>query len=276
MDLLSLEQGLRSIATGGNCLNCQEFIGLECGLSLLRDEENRDVYFWGKLFGTTADYYIAFGLKDTDAEVPAKVWFYAGEDFEFKAIPAISQQCAEKVVQLGLISPLSGDPCQVIEPAELLEEDEQSHPAMGQKMTEIIRVAQMVLEIDFDTSVVPRGAYSLNESRSIVPSSDFKGLGASQASSLENYVHFRPPSSFAALRALAPTDAQFYSNFLDPLEKDLPKGCWAVRHDHSASVVTFRSHCWPGYMAYHIVGTTKFGSAYFGYGQRCKDLPFLL
>merc|ERR1712146_375473 len=44
---------------------------------------------------------------------------------------------------------------------------------------------------------------------------------------LQNYVHFRAPTSVACLRALARTDVQFYSNFLDPLKEDLPKGCWA-------------------------------------------------
>jgi len=134
----------------------------------------------------------------------------------------------------------------------------------------------MVQEIDFDTAVVPKGAHALNEAHVVVPSGDFKGLGLSEAMSLSKYVHFRSPSSIAALRALARTDAQFYANFLDPLEGDLPKGCWAVRQDPSATLVTLRSLTWPGYIAYHVPGTTKFGGIYFGYAQKSRDLAFLL
>merc|ERR1711990_640289 len=131
-------------------------------------------------------------------------------------------------------------------------------------------------EIDFDTAIVPKGAYALNEAHQVVPSSDFKGLGLTEAKALASYVHFRPPTSVASLRALARTDVQFYKNFLDPVTDDLPKGCWACRQDPSASLVTLRSLMWTGYCSYHIPGSTKFGGLYFGYGQKNRDLPFIL
>merc|ERR1712072_1259169 len=68
-----------------------------------------------------------------------------------------------------------------------------------------------------------------------------------EAKALASYVHFRPPTSVACLRALARTDGQFYTNFLDPVKEDLPKGCWGVRQDPSVSLVTLRSLMWPGY-----------------------------
>merc|ERR1711912_199633 len=139
--------------------------------------------------------------------------------------------------------------------------------------TEADRLSQIVQEIDFDTAVVPKGAYALNEAPLVVPSSDFKGLGLTEAKSLSSYVHFRSPTSVACLRALARTDVLFYSNFLDPLKEDLPKGCWAVRQDPAVSLVTLRSLAWPGYVAFHVPGSTKFGGLYFGYGKRTKTCP---
>merc|ERR1719313_288307 len=143
-------------------------------------------------------------------------------------------------------------------------------------LTEVDHLAQVVQEIDFDTAVVPKGAYSISEEHQVVPSVDFKGLPIMEATSLSSYLHFRPPISIAKLRALARDDVQFYSNFLDPLEEDLPIGCWAIRKEPSATLVSVRSLNWPGYVGFHVPGTPKFGSCYFGYAQKNRDLPFLL
>mmetsp|Transcript_55722 Transcript_55722/g.180924 ORF Transcript_55722/g.180924 Transcript_55722/m.180924 type:complete len:112 (-) Transcript_55722:287-622(-) len=110
----------------------------------------------------------------------------------------------------------------------------------------------------------------------ILPNLDFKGLPASEATALSKYVHFRPPASVVALRAAARTDTEFFAHFLDALEGDLPKGCWAVRQDPSANVVMLKSLNWPGYIAYHVPGTPKFGGMYFGYAQKNRDLPFMI
>jgi len=142
------------------------------------------------------------------------------------------------------------------------------------KVTEIERLSLLVQEIDFDTAVVPKGAHNLSEAQVLVKSSQFQGLDMSEAASLENYVHFRPPASVASLKAHAMNDLQFYSNFLDPLSSDLPKGCWVIRQDLSG--VTLRSLTWPGYQAFHVPGTTKFGGMYFGDATKNTDLAFLI
>mmetsp|Transcript_32993 Transcript_32993/g.83750 ORF Transcript_32993/g.83750 Transcript_32993/m.83750 type:complete len:288 (-) Transcript_32993:164-1027(-) len=287
MELSDLEQGLRSVGSGGHVLNVQELTCLQCGLSILKAQDKyNSIFFWGKVFGQSSDYYVAYGLKDPEFEFPAKTFYYAGEDFEFKPMPKLNQDQAAKVLQLGIEKPFGGAAGKSIEAA--VEGEEEVPPAddadpevegasqKPKKLTEADRLAQVVQEIDFDTAVVPKGAHALSENHTIVSSTDFKGLGATEATALNKYVHFRPPVSIAALRALARSDAEFYANFLDPLEADLPKGCWAVRQDPSASLVTLRSLCWPGYIAYHIPGTTKYGGMYFGYAQKSKDLPFML
>eukprot|EP00913_Durusdinium_trenchii_P014644 g13739.t1 len=150
-------------------------------------------------------------------------------------------------------------------------------PAGPKKLTEADRLAQLVLEIDFETSCVPRGAYCIDEQHSIVSSNDFKGLGVADAAALTSYVHFRAPVSIAALRSLARKDAQVYSGqILDGLDSDQPKGCWALRKDPTANLVTLRSLSWPGYIAYHVPETRKFGGLYFGYAQKDLSLPFVL
>jgi radial spoke head protein 9 len=284
MELFDLESGLKAVSSGGNVLNCQELTGVQAGLTLLKSKEKLpEIYFWGKIFGSKADYYLACGLGDTGFEFPTKLFYYAGDDFDFKALPSLTQDMAELITELSAEKPFIGDPTTSLKEggaeeggAEEADEAQAQAADPAKSLTEVHKLALAVQEIDFDTAVVPKGAHALNEAHVVVKSSDFKGLGVTEASALGKYMHFRAPSSVASLRALARTDAQFYANFLDSLEGDLPKGCWAVRQDPSAAVVTLRSLNWPGYIAYHVAGTTSYGGAYFGFAQKCKDLAFLL
>merc|ERR1712232_1049319 len=253
------------------------------------------VFFWGKIFGSGVggeaakgpqDYYIAYAVGDPQFEFPTKVFYYATEDFKFQALPLLTEEMADKIIDLGIETPFTGDPAKIIEPTPEGEEnapdenagDDNAENAQKKpaKLTEADRLAQVVQEIDFDTAVVPKGAYALNEAHAVVPSGDFKGLGITEATCIKKYVHFRPPTSVASLRALARTDMEFFADFLDPLDGDLPKGCWAIRQDHSVALVTLRSLLWPGYVAFHVPTTPKHGGLYFGYAQKNRDLPFIL
>jgi len=273
MELADLEFGLKAVASGGNVLNISELTGVQAGLTVLKAKDNyKSIYLWGKIYGENADYYLAYGLKDSSEEFPSKSFYVAGADFDFMALPRPTEEAADNVVMLGLRKPMSGN---ASAPLDLGLPAEETPPESLMQLTEADRLAQLVLEIDFDTAVVPKGAHALNEASVVAPSSDFQGLSAPEATSLDKYVHFRPPTSVEALRALARTDSQFYGNFLDTLDGDLPKGCWAVRQDPGA-VVTLRSLTWPGYVAFHVPGTNKFGGLYFGFASKSRDLPFTL
>lgn len=294
MELFDLEYGMKSVASAGFVLNCQEITSLQAGLTILRSKEKYDnIFLWGKVFGQKADYYIAYGLRDSDFEFPAKNFYFAMEgkgvegtepaiaEFEFQPLNRLTEETADRIIALNVDKIFTGVSTTLLEPA--VEPDATEPPPEGEApivslppLTEADKLSQVVQEIDFDTAAVPKGAYALNEAHMVVPSSDFKGLGLTEAKALQNYVHFRSPTSVACLRALARTDVQFYSNFLDPLKTDLPQGCWACRQDASVSLVTLRSLNWPGYIAYHVPGTTKFGGLYFGYGQKNRDLAFTL
>jgi len=292
MELFDLEYGLKSVASAGYMLNCQETTALQAGLTILRSQQKYDkVFLWGKIFGQKADYYIAYGLRDSEFEFPSKEFYVAMEgkgvegsdpaiaEFEFQALNRLSEEAADRIIALGADKIFTGVPTTLLEPPvdpDGAEPPAEDAPPAPPSLTEADRLSQVVQEIDFDTAAVPKGSYALNEAHQVVPSSDFKGLGLTEAKALASYVHFRPPTSVACLRALARTDIQFYTNFLDPLKEDLPKGCWAVRQDPSVSLVTLRSLMWPGYCSYHIPGSSKFGGLYFGYGQKNRDLPFIL
>ncbi|CAK9051003.1 Radial spoke head protein 9 homolog [Durusdinium trenchii] len=263
-----LEQGLRAVSSGGNVLSCEELCGLKAGLMLLKANQSQAIHFWGKILGKEADYYIACAVTGSKEMYPMKCFFYAGEDFNFTPLPELTEEVGEAVAALQLTTPLTGKPSSMLETVEGAE---------GQaKLTELQRLALLVQEIDFDTAAVPKGAHSLTEAQEVVPNSAFRGLEAAKATSLANYVHFRPPASVVSLKAQASNDLEFQQNFLETLETDLPKGCWALRQDPATASVTLRSLLWPGYSAFHLPGTGKFGGVYFGYATKNNDLAFLI
>jgi len=286
MDVFDLESGLKSVASGGHILNCQEISGLQAGLSLLKSQEQfQRICFWGKVFGQTADYYIAYGLRSGDFEFPTKHFYFASKDFQFGVLSPPTAEEAAKMVELCGDKPLTGVASTGLEPPKEGEEEEappdgeDGAPAQEgpKKLTEADRLAQLVQEIDFDTAVVPRGSYVLDEAHMVVPSADFKGLSSSEASALTSYVHFRAPVSIAALRTLARKDAQIHSSsILDGIAEDQPKGCWAIRKDPTSDLLTLRSLSWPGYISFHVPDSKKFGGVYFGNAQKEVNLPFLL
>lgn len=281
MELLDLEVGLKSVASAGAMLNVHEVASVQSGLVALRaKEELPEVYFWGRILGKTSNYFMAYALKDTDFEFPLKTFFYSTNDFDFKPLPQITERVANKLDELDLEGMFSGDPATNVDspPADADAGDPPPDGADPPKdaVTEAHRLAYVVQSIEMDTAVVPRGAYALNESHLVVRSRRFRGLGFTEAANLESYAHFRAPTSVGALRGLARPDAQFFEDFLDPVALDLPTGCWVVRQDPSLAVVTVRSLAWPGYVAYHMPGTARFGGLYFGYAQKNRDLPFIL
>jgi len=261
MELFDLEPCIKLTASAGNTLNVHEMLCIQAGLTKLKQNEKYDkIYLWGKIFGQNSDYYIAYGLRDSDFEFPSKKFYFATESFAFAELPLITEEVADKIIEEHQARLFTGLP----------------DTPLGADVTELDQLAQVVAEIDFDSAAVPKGAYALNEVHSIVPNVDFSGLSSDQSTKLENYLHFRPPTSVAKLRALARDDVQFYSNFLDSLDEDLPHGCWAIRKDPATSLTILRSLTWPGYVAFHIQGTKKFGGLYFGYAQKSRDLPFIL
>jgi len=289
MELFDLESGIKSVASGGHVLSCQEMAGLQAGLALLKGQTKyHRIFFWGKVFGKEKDYYVAYGVgvRDIDFEFPTKTFFFAGKDFQFNTpLQQPSAEEASRILELCGERPLTGNPGLQLEPPKEGEEEPpaddadpgQAKPAGPKKLTEADRLALLVHEIDFDTAVVPKGAYTLSEDHQVLASQDFKGLTLSAATALTSYVHYRAPVSISALRTLARIDAQAHAeHILDGLDSDQPKGCWAIRKDPTADLVTLRSLSWPGYIAFHVANTSKFGGLYFGYAQKSADLPFLI
>ena len=56
----------------------------------------------------------------------------------------------------------------------------------------------------------------------------------------------------------------FNSNFLDCISEDKPAGSWSIQLDARMKNVSVRSLLWPGYFAFHRLGSNIFGGIYIG------------
>ena len=142
------------------------------------------------------------------------------------------------------------------------------------KVSELMRVAVMVHDIDIDTFLVPRGAYILNSEQKVVKSKIFHGLSEADAGKLLAYVHLRPPKQMQSL--LEQEHLSKSVDFLDSIAEDIPKGCWSIQYDGVQDAVFLRSLHWPGYAFFNVPEMPIYGGIYVGNGQKNKDLPFML
>uniref|UniRef100_A0A0G4HHJ8 Radial spoke head protein 9 homolog n=1 Tax=Chromera velia CCMP2878 TaxID=1169474 RepID=A0A0G4HHJ8_9ALVE len=270
MEFQDIEFGMEHIATHGKVLNIHETTRLKAGLAKLKVFEGASsVFFWGKIFGATESYYIAYLLTDGDFEFPSKKFYWSNSSFEFAELPVLSENDTGRVLSFydEIDAPFTGVPDRRLgtKPGDEVEEEEPPppeeegedappRPPPPLKLTEVHRLSVVVSQIEKDTAAVPRGAYRLDEGHKVNPAFAFRGLMQKEALKLSSWVHFRPPTNVDKLRALTNDNVQFHSDFMDPIDLDLPGG----------------------YAAFHVAQSRYFGGCYLGNGDKRRDLPFLL
>mmetsp|Transcript_17075 Transcript_17075/g.16940 ORF Transcript_17075/g.16940 Transcript_17075/m.16940 type:complete len:117 (+) Transcript_17075:529-879(+) len=116
----------------------------------------------------------------------------------------------------------------------------------------------------------------MTPSHELIRNKAFEGLSRQDIRDIKKYFHFRNVQLPEKREQLDRDDALFTYDFLDPVEKDLPKGTWSLQVDHSGNLATLRSFLWPGYFAFHKANSDVFGGVYIGEGVKNADLPFML
>ncbi|PFH33167.1 putative Radial spoke head protein 9 [Besnoitia besnoiti] len=272
MEVRSLEYGLNATASQGVTLNLYEKASLDVALLKLKKKEQLtgELFFWGKLCGQEADYYLCYIIVDEGKVYPIKKFYYSTASFDFRELPKVSEDQAKQLDSAGKII-ITGVPSRVLDISNQ-EEASKSRDALRESHA----LSHLISRIDYSTAAVPRGAFRLKLGNKIASAPEFNGLSFLEAQSLSSWVHFRPADNLETLRALASKDYQFHADFLETLENDIPKGSWTFRYDPSSCIVTLRSILWPGYIAYCVLNTKFFGSVYIGNGEQNVDLPFLL
>ena len=141
---------------------------------------------------------------------------------------------------------------------------------------ELDRLAYVVRAIDHDCSLVPQGSFRMTPSHELTRNKAFEGLNSTQIKDIKCYLHFRNVQLPEKREQLDRDDALFTYDFLDGIEKDVPKGSWSLQIDPSGTIATLRNFLWPGYFAFHLANTQRFGGIYVGDGIKNSDLPFTL
>jgi len=270
------------------------------------------VQFWGKIQGVQRDYLIAQGLGDTPGDkkegatgagsditvaqffdtlqaVPKKTFRLGPDGVSWTVLPAVTSEmqakCADWKKSLqskGLVfTPVTGDISFKYEWTTMTgppaEDDEEKKPTEEAKeMVEDDRLACMIEEIDYDTSVIPCGAFILNSSSRVVSNPYFRGLDLSAGLKLESYMHLRKPIELAKRPISERATLSKSTQFLDSLTLDQPKGSWSLKHDAGNKMVVLRSLLYPGYVHFNCTGSSTYGAIYNGSGARNYDLPFML
>lgn len=144
------------------------------------------------------------------------------------------------------------------------------------RVSEEKRLAYLVDTLVFDVGVVPVGAYVKTATGAVVKNPAFEGLQPDVATSLAMYAHFRPAVRMLNKSLLEREKLNPHVHFMDTLDEDVPAGSWSVHYDAAGKSVVLRSLLWPGAIAYHVAGSTTFGYAYFGTGEKNWNLPFML
>jgi radial spoke head protein 9 len=143
-------------------------------------------------------------------------------------------------------------------------------------VTEEVRLAAVVARINTACSVVPRGAFAIDQADAVRRNPGFEGLSGRDALNLSFYQHLRAPEVVPKKTLHERHAANLVFDFLDRLDEDDPRGQWALRPARNGARVEVRSLLWPGYTAWHVPETQKFGAVYNGTGQEAADMGLMI
>jgi radial spoke head protein 9 len=156
----------------GVCLNIEEKFKLELALNELHlDIKSEEMWFWGKIIGIEKDYYIAIALFFTEHyQFPKKKFFFCNSvNFVFSELPEVQNHHLADLANFNTY--FIGNPDIILENYENnnnddnlnINEDENTFVVNKRlkSLTESDRLAYVVRCIDYDTTIVPVGAFKM-------------------------------------------------------------------------------------------------------------------
>ncbi|EFA02731.1 radial spoke head protein 9 homolog [Tribolium castaneum] len=276
MNLNEVLDSLHVSEQSGHVISTEEGIILHNSLLILQNENHfRKIFFWGRICGTDNDYYVVYGYR-SDA-LHDRIFYYSTNCLNWGLLPK-PKDYALKLTPL-CTARFQGDPALVLD--VLLEKDEISFgdplpEPQVKKLKEEDRLSATVHLINQEVAVVPRGALYKRTDGVIVENRAFEGLTPLEARELKSFLHFRQPTRKWNTNLLTRDDYNYAIDFLDPLDVDIPEGCWLQNFTAGEEMVVLKSLYWPGMVFFHEIKTPKYGFVYFGTGIKCLDVPFFL
>ena len=281
-----LEDPMKEISSfNGVCLSLVERLKLETVLDQLKSDIKCDeMQFWGIIYGSEKDYYIAKALyyKGYPYFPKKKYYFCSSSNFIFSELPSVYPHHIPDFHKFNTY--FIGNPDIVLEKYDSEKinnlDDEMAgdnfKPKTKKKnMTETDRLSYVVRAIDRDTSVAPVGGFKMMPINELRRNDLFEGLNSEDLDKKEKYVHFRPVENQEKKDKIDMGKAVLDFEFLDSIVDDPIKDSWSIHVDSTRTISSLRSLVWPGYFAYCKANSNEFGGVYFGYGIKNIDIPFM-
>lgn len=261
---------LAGLSTSGAGLSQEEVAVLEVEALRVQNEGNySSVQFWGKIFGGDADYLVcsAYGAG---TDWPNKTFFACSTGTVLSKL--VELPAADAANPSSCEGGFTGNGDRVIQEATEGDDEEKS----SGEVREAHVLANVVADVDNSTAVVPKGAWVVDPTHNVVKNRMFSGLSAREAGDVDSYLHFRKPtagSNYA--QALDRHGMVKPQDFLEKISSSHPVGGWGLQSQDNG-VTTLRSLLYPGYFFFHKAGSSEYGGAYFGNGERNADVAFML
>ncbi len=233
--------------------------------SKLKSENDEEIWFWGKVYGTEYDYYIAMGVNFKDNyEFPEKRFYYSNSlNYKFALLPE-TYEYHDKDYKLNYLNPLLGKPETIIVPYKIdvdpdaavdsppvdipvdnkADLDESIDAVVVVKLdkenfTEALKLSYIVRQIDYETNVVPQGAFKLISIHEMRRDDSWNGLKSPELTDLSKYHHFRPITNPKNKERVELDEAIFLPDLLDSIADDTTYGSWSVQLDPTKKIVLF-------------------------------------
>ena len=249
---------------------------LEIAFNELQEKEKmEELWFWGKIFGTDADYFIALGInfKDNYEFPQKKLYFTSSTNYTFTPLPeTFEYHDKDNFDNYNL--PFTGNPALIIK--KYVEEVDPNDPAndpnlnnnnnvdpndpndpnnvpkinddesldniivkeeIKENFTEAFKLSYTVRAIDYDTNLIPQGAFRLIPIHELRRNESFRGLAKEDLGDLSKYHHFRPITNCKNKELIETDDAIFRYDFLDNINEDEVKGSWGIQLDSTKTIV---------------------------------------
>lgn len=173
----------------GVCLNIEEKFKLELALNELHlDIKSEEMWFWGKIIGVEKDYYIALSLFFTEHfQFPKKKFYFcSSSNFVFSELPELHSHQLNDLANLNTY--FIGNPDIILENYDNGDDNKESsyndkedenifivNKNIKKSLTESDRLSYVIRCIDYDSLVVPVGAFKMLPLNEIRRNDNFTG-----------------------------------------------------------------------------------------------------
>ncbi|KAI9206251.1 uncharacterized protein BJ171DRAFT_597914 [Polychytrium aggregatum] len=275
MAFLSLDD-IAAFSSAGFVLNTEERAALRSSLLLKKNEERLDeIGLWGKILGVQKDYMIA---QATGEDHFVRKFFYSTDLVTWLQLPEVTVE-EIKIVDT-IMSRFYGDPAYEYITAKNEEQestgDDEPH-VEEKRITELKRLSGVIALINHQVQIVPRGAYYRDHLHKLSLNPAFQGLTRDGLGKLTEYFHFCEGFDINTRTIMDRANSFDESiDIFDSLARDEPKGIWSLIMEKSGASVIIRSLLWPGYVFFHSPRPCKWGSFYYGSGQKNLNIGYML